>query len=181
MPSRYTIDLASSGDSLKVLADAASEHAFLDGIHKAQKFVEGATHVFCNETSWLLLGRVARRLNLYQQITDALGRTWDTIGGLPFIDVGVKGDQSTEIITDTEDPGDGGNDSSSLYVVRMDDDDGLTGIQLAGTSPVAYDPLTGGEMESQPAMLRRIDWPVGLYNLSNRCICRVKGFKQAAS
>lgn len=184
MPSRMTINIDDNndgtGDRLNVLADAASEHKFLDAIHKAQKYVKGATHVFCNETTYLGLGQVARRLNLYQQITDALGRTWETIGGLPFYDVGLKTDLSTEIITNTEDPGDGGTDSTSLYVVRIGGNGGLNGIQLNGTSPMAYDPLTGGEKESGPQKLRRIDWGVGLENLSQFCMARVKGFAMVA-
>lgn len=181
MPSRMTIDLASSGDSLKVLASSTTEHAFIDALHDAIKYVDGATHILVNETVYLGLGKVARRLNLYQQITDILERKWDSFQGVPYIDMGLKSDKSTEIITNTEDPGDGGNDSTSLYVVRMDDDDGLTGIELNGTSPEAYDPLNGSEMDTGPQMLRRVDWAVGLYNVSQYCICRVKGFKMAAS
>lgn len=182
MPARMTIDLSpGAGDSLKVLADAASEHKFVDAIHQAVKYVDGANAIFCNETVYLGLGQVARRLNLYQAITDALGRQWETIGGVRFVDVGLKSDKSTEIITNTEDPGDGGNDSTSMYFVRMDDDDGLHGIQLAGHSIEVYDPLSGGEMEAGPQLLRRIDWGVGLFNLSQYVICRVKGFKMAAA
>lgn len=184
MPARQTIDLfntVESGDRLTILKASADEHYFVDAIHKAKKYCQGATHLFCNEDTWLGLGQVARRLNLYQQITDALGKTWDTLAGLKFIDVGVKGDLSTEIITNTEDPGDGGNNATSLYVCRIDSDDGLNGIQLAGTSPKAYDPLTGGELESGPQRLRRIDWAVGLTNLSQHCMVRVKGFAFATA
>ena len=185
MPSRMTIDLAAAGDSLKVLASAANEHAFIDAVHQAVKYVDGATHILCNETVHLGLGQVARRLNLFQLIEDALGRHWQSISSgsnvLPFVDVGLKSDKSTEIITNTEDPGDGGNDSTSIYVVRMDTDDGLHGIDLEGHSLDVYDPLDGGEMESGPQYLRRVDWGVGLFNLSQYVIARIKGFKMAAA
>lgn len=185
MPARMTIDLAAAGDSLKVLASSTTEHQFIDAIHQAVKFVDGATHIFLNETVYLGFGQVARRLNLYQQISDALGHTWDGISSgaqkVPYIDVGLKSDKSTEIITNTEDPGDGGNDSTSIYVARMDDDEGLHGITLEGHELDVYDPLDGGEMESGPQYLRRIDWGVGLFNLSNYVICRIKGFKMAAA
>lgn len=185
MPSRMTIDLAAAGDSLKVLANATNEHAFIDAIHQANKYVDGATHILTNETVYLGLGQVARRLNLFQTLTDAIGRTWNSISSgsavLPFVDVGLKSDKSTEIITNTEDPGDGGNDSTSIYVVRMDTDDGLHGINLEGHEMDVYDPLDGGEMESGPQYLRRIDWGVGLFNLSQYVICRIKGFKMAAA
>jgi hypothetical protein len=183
MPSRMSISLAQSTDSLKVLASSTTEHQFIDALHQANKYVDGATHILCNETTWLGLGQVARRLNLYQQITDAYGKTWNALGpyNIPFMDVGLKGDKTTEIITNTEDPGDGGNDATSIYVVRMDTGDGLSGISLAGSEMNVYDPLTGGEMEAGPQYLRRIDWGVGLWNLSNYCICRISGFKMAAS
>lgn len=186
MPARMTIDLSpGAGDSLKVLADAASEHKFVDAVHQAVKYVDGATHILCNETVHLGLGQVARRLNLFQILTDAYGRAWNSISSgsaiVPFVDVGLKSDKSTEIITNTEDPGDGGNDSTSIYVVRMDDDEGLHGITLEGHDFEVYDPLGGGEMEAGPQFLRRIDWGVGLFNLSQYVIARIKGFKMAAA
>jgi hypothetical protein len=185
MPARMTIDLANAGDSLKVLAGSTQEHQFVDAIHQAVKYVDGATHILCNETTWLGLGQVARRLNLFQTLTDALGRTWNSISSgssiIPFVDVGLKGDKSTEIIPNNENPGDGGNDSTSIYVVRMDTDDGLHGILLEGHEFDVYDPLDGGEMESGPQYLRRIDAGVGLFNLSQYVIARIKGFKMAAA
>lgn len=186
MPSRQTIDLSpGAGDSLKVLASTANENLFLDAIHQAVKYVDGANYIVCNETSWLGLGQVARRLNLFQAITDAMGRTWSSISSagaqVPFLDVGLKGDKSTEIITNTEDPGDGGNDSSSIYVCRVDETDGLHGLEVEGKGMDVYDPTNGGEDPTAPRYIRRIDWPVGLYNLSQYCILRIKGFKMAAA
>jgi hypothetical protein len=185
MPSRMDINLANAGDSLKVLAGTTQEHQFIDAIHQAIKYVDGANAILCNETTWLGLGQVARRLNLFQTLTDAMGRQWNSISSgsniVPFVDVGLKSDKSTEIITNAEDPGDGGNDSTSIYVVRMDDEDGLHGLNLAGHELEVYDPLDGGEMESGPQYLRRIDWGVGLFNLSQYVICRIRGFKMAAS
>lgn len=185
MPARQTIDLSTAGDSLKVLAGATQEHTFVDAIHQAAKYVDGATHIFCNENTYLGLGKVARRLNLFQVIQDALGRTWETMSSgssmLNFVDVGLKGDKSTEIITDTEDPGDGGNDSTSIYVVRMDSTDGLHGLQIAGLGMDIYDPTKGGEDPTAPRFIRRVDWATGLRNLSNYCIVRIKGFKMAAA
>lgn len=189
MPSRMTINIddndAGTGDVLNVLASGnVAAHKFINALHKAKKYVGssrsnesgGDVKILCNETTFLGIGQVARQLNLYQEITDALGRTWDTIAGMPFIDVGYKSDLSTEIITNTEDPGDGGTDSTSLYVVRFGGSGGLTGIQLKGMSPMSYDPLNGGEKEATPQKIRRIDWAVGLYNASQYCMARVKGF-----
>jgi len=181
MPSRQTIDLYAGGDGLPIIKDSTNEHLFLDALHQAIKYVDGANAFFCNETVYLGLGRLLRRLGLLEVSTDAYGKVWNTFNGVPFIDVGLKGDKSTEIITNTEDPGDGGNDCTSIYAVRMDTMDGLHGIALNGTSPEPYDPLNGGEMEGGPQFLRRIDWAVGLYNKSQYAIARVKGFRVAAA
>jgi len=182
MPSRQVVDIAVAGDSLKVLANEANEQLFLDALHKAIKRVDGANALLCNEDTYLGLGQVLRRLKLNTVMTDAYDHKWDAFQNVPLVDVGLKSDKSTEIITNTEDPGDAGNDATSLYAVRLDTDDGVRGIQLEGTNgPNVYDPLNGGEMESGPQYLRRIDWPVGLFHKSQYVVCRIKGFKMAAA
>jgi hypothetical protein len=190
LPARMTIDLGS--DSLKVLASTANENTFVDAVHEAIKKVGGGQNqnlkggfkgaIFCNETTYLGMGKVLRRLGLLNQNTDSFDRVFDSFQGFALIDVGFKNDQSTEIITDTEDPGDAGNDASSLYVVRFGEDDGLHMIQLAGTSPAPYDPVKAGEGgASGPAFMRRIDWAIGLRAFGSYYAARVNGFKMAAS
>jgi len=181
MPARMTIDLAVSTDSLKVTANAANEKVWLDALHKAIKVVDGATHILCNENTWIKFGSVLRDLGLVYDVTTLYDKKFNTFNNIPLVDVGIKGDKTTEIITDTEDPGDGGNDATSIYVFRSDPDDGLRPIQLNGMDMKVYDPLNGNEMEGGPQYLRRIDWAVGLMNISNYCIARIKGFKMAAS
>ena len=186
MPSRQTLYLDSAGngtgDALKVLASSANEHSWIDALHKAAKR-SSATHWLCNEDTYIGFGQVLRRLGLLETTTDAYGNVWKSFAGLPIVDVGLKSDKSTEIITNTEDPGDGGNDATSIYAARLDTRDGLHGIYLneLGGAPKVYDPLNGKEMEAGPQYLRRIDWGVGLYNLSQYCVTRVQGFKMAAS
>ena len=184
MASRQTIYLDSNGDgtgdSLKVLASSENRQTFLDALHEAKKKA-GATHFLGNEDSYLGLGKILRREGLLETTTDAYGYEWDAFAKTPLVDVGLKADKATEIITNTEDPGDGGNDSSSIYAVRFDTDEGVHVIQLEGSSPEVYDPLNGAEMESGPQYLRRVDWPVGMFNLSTYCIVRIRGFKMSAN
>lgn len=177
MPSRQTIDLASGGDSLKVLTSATTMNTFLDALHQAIKYVDGATHIFLNENSFLKWGSVMRNLGLAYDLINMYDRKWENFAGVPLVDVGLKSDKSTEIITSTEDPGDGGNDATSLYVARMDTEDGLSGLMLNGMDMQVYDPLNGNEMESGPQYLRRIDCALGLTSPSQYSIVRVKGFK----
>ena len=183
MPTRQTIDLAQSTDSLKVLASTANTHLFLDGLAKAAQYVAGATHFFMNENTILQFEAALRRTSpaLLTTVKDSWDREITAYKGIPMIDVGLLSDKSTEIITNTEDPGDAGNDATSLYAVRIDTDDGLCGLQKEGSTPEPYDPLGGAELESGPQYLRRIDWAVGLLNISNYCIARVKGFRMETS
>jgi hypothetical protein len=170
MPARQTIDLAAAGDSLKVLANEANMQAFLDALHKAIKYVDGANALLCNETTQLQFGSMLRRLKLWTTMTDQHEHVWETFN------------KTTEMITSTEDPGDGGNDSTSIYAVRFDTSDGVHAIELEGAGgPTVYDPLKGSEMEAGPQYLRRIDWPIGLTHKSQYVICRIKGFKMAAA
>jgi len=186
MATRQTIYLDSAGngtgDALKVLASSANRQDWLDALHAAIKR-SSATHLLVNEDTFLGLGQVLRREGLLETKTDAYGHEWSAFAGIPFVDIGLKADKSTEIITNTEDPGDGGNDASSIYAVRFDTRDGLHGIYLneLGGAPKVYDPLNGKEMEGGPQYLRRIDWGVGLFSLSQYSITRVQGFKMAAS
>ena len=181
MPSRQTINLASGGDALKVLASAANEKTYLDALHQAIKYCDGATHIFMNENTWLKHGSLVRDLGLTYNMVDMYERQWESFANIPLVDVGLKSDKSTEIIPNNEDPGDAGNDATSIYVARIDTDDGLCGIQLKGMDMNIYDPLGGKEMESKPSYLRRIDWAVGLTSPSQYSIVRIKGFKMAAS
>lgn len=187
-PTRMTLHLdasgAGTGDSLKVLASTANTNTFVDALAQADKYVEGATHCFMNEDTYLKIEAALRRTtapSLLSTAKDSFDREILSYRGIKFIDVGLQRDKSTEIIVSTEDPGDGGNDATSIYVVRIDSDDGLHGIQLEGTSPEPYDPLAGGELESGPQYLRRIDWAIGLMNVSNYAIARIRGFRMRAT
>jgi hypothetical protein len=173
------IQASSGNDTLKILADSASEHTFVDKLHELV-YVCGANALLMNEKTFLGIGRVLRRLNLLSTTQDNYGRTWEEFAGAKLIDVGVKGDQTTEIITSTETALDSGADSTSIYGVRFDGDDGFRIIQLSGTSTDPYDPI-GGEMETKPSKLRRIDWVIGLQNMGRYAIGRLYNFTVAAS
>lgn len=200
-PSRMTVDLSSSGDSLKVLASADNIQTFLDALHRLLKVVDAAqggnVALLMNENTYLGIGAVLRRAGLNTTQTDAYDREWDAFGKAKLVDIGLKGDQTTEIITSTEDPGDGGNDATSIYAVRFGgvsrqdasgkvsvmDDDGLRMIQLKGTKVDPYDPHKGGEGGEgvTPAIIRRIDWVIGLEQKGKYSVARLSGFKMAAS
>jgi hypothetical protein len=129
-----------------------------------------------NEKSYLGIGQVLRRVGLTSDHMDTYGRQWttfDTSGGsVALIDIGLKVDQSTEIITSTEDPGDGGSDATSIYGVRYDAEDGFRGIQLE--APNVYQ--VAAEAEAGPYGLWRCDWPYGFEQIGQYSAARITGF-----
>jgi hypothetical protein len=177
LPARMTINLESAGDTLKVLASAANENTFLDGVHELIHKTQ-ANCLLMNEATYLGFGQVLRRLSLNNTQKDNYDRIWEMFGGAKLVDVGLQSDQSSEIISSSEVAGDAGTDSTSIYGVRFDGEDGLRVIQLAGTSP---EPVDFGELQTQPQKMKRIDWAIGLQVIGKFAVGRLKGFKMAAS
>jgi len=179
LTSRMTVDLGTSSGTvtLKALADAASEHAFLDGLHQLVH-VTGANALLMNENTYLKFGAVLRRLGLLNTTQDNFGRKWDMFGDAKLVDVGLQADQSTEIISNALYADAVG---SEIFGVRWGGDDGLAVIQLDGTSTDPRDPTNGAELQTTPAYMRRIDWVIGLRNAGRYAIGVMKGFKMAAS
>jgi len=180
LPARQKFALGTAGTPYDATADAAHEQAFLDGLHRLSKVVGGADAFFMNEEMYLGVGKVLRRANLLDVTKDQYDRTFKTFGKGKLIDVGLQSDQATEIITDTEDPGDEGDDTTSIYAVRFDETDGLTAIQNGELD--AY--WVGGddhELEAKPGKRIRIDWAVGLAPAGRYCIARMYNLKPALS
>lgn len=189
-PARMTVD-PNTGSTAEhdVYASAATLHATIDALHEAVHKVSGSSWpdqevkgvILGNEASVLGLSSALRRLGLNDTTRDNFERTYDTFRGFAILEAGLKSDQSTEIILNTEDPGDGGTDSTSLYVVKLGEDDGLHGIQLQGNSPEAYDPVERGEGgASGPQLMRRIDWPIGLRCFGSYSIARITSLSWSA-
>jgi len=109
---------------------------------------------------------------------DQFGRQDLSYKGIPFIDPGYLQNQTTEVITETEIAGDGGADSTSIYFVSFNTDNGVYGIQLNQFK--AYDPLNGGEMESKPSKMMRVDWWNGIASFGRRGIVRMRNIEALA-
>lgn len=183
--SRQTIDGSSDTSANDPTASAAKARLFLDkwreGVYKANGGDINA--ILCNEGLKWGFARVLEFLAigggpLFDTTTDMFDREVITYKGAPIIDVGLKSDQVTEIITSGEDPGDGGNDATSMYPVPFNTENGISGIQLS--DPEVYDPLDGGERESKPTNLVRIDWWVGLAGFGSHGITRVNSIMDPA-
>jgi len=180
LPSRQKLCLGTAGTPYDATADTAHEHGFLDGLHELNDLVGGASAFICNRKRRWGVGRVLRRAGLLDTGKDQFDRTVYEFAGAPIIDAGLQRDQSTEIITDTEDPGDGGDDTTSIYAVRFGGDDGLLGIQLDNLA--AY--WVGGddhELEAKPVRRSRIDWWCGLAAMGEYCVARLYNIEPASS
>jgi len=184
LPARQTIyasDLATS-TVLPVLANQVNADRFLDQLWRLESLVEGKpTHYFMNSRTLWGLKSTLRRSGWLDTTKDSFDREFTTFGGALLVDVGLSGfltpattEAALEVISNVEVAGDGGLDSTSIYAVNMEIGRGCHGIKLGDMD--IYDPLVGGERESGPQTLLRVDWGVGLANWSNYSIARLWNF-----
>ena len=162
-----------TGDALDLAASDANKQTFLDKINQAWFHVDGGIPemVVTGEAGHLTLYSVARRLGLLDTTRDQFDREVDTYRGRPFAFAGKKADQSTEIITSDEDPGDGGDDATSFYFIRTGGPY-LKGIQLAGPQRI-FDDVTDSGVTHRVVF----QWPVGLATKHDHSVTRLRNIK----
>jgi len=186
LPSRQSVYFAGASSApLDPTASEANARAFLDKWEEAWHYCNGGQvdAVFCNEAVMLGFGRVLRFLqlngNMLDVTQDTVGRELVTWKGKPLYDMGLKADQSTEIITNTEVAGDAGADSTSVYFASYNKENGIYGIQLENLT--VYDPLDGGESSTAPQKIRRIDWWNGLAMFGSYGLVRARNLAAPSS
>ena len=187
LPSRQSLSI---GTAFDVTLNVASEHKLIDYIHdlmdraglrdapmvqvkKGDKQPARTGALLMNRDMYLGFGRVARRAGVLMTTQDSWGRLFDSFAGVPIIDVGLKPDKSTEIITNTYG---GSSNETRIFAVRFGEEDGLTGIQL--NSLDAYDPIAAGEGAGNvtgPQRLLRIDWWHGYAGYGSYYASRLTG------
>lgn len=178
MPARQTVGFAGAGvTALDPTASVANANAFFDAIEKMHVRTNAKDHNvwYANEELCLGIGKAARFINasggnILDVTKDSLEREFVTLHGSPIVDVGLKSDQTTEIIPNNEVAGDAGTDATSLYCVSFNEKQGIMGAQLNALK--AYDPLNGAEQESSPSRLLRIDWWIGFVGFGSYGITR---------
>ena len=162
-----------SGDVLDVSSSSATRQTFLDKINEANfNIADGKSDlIITGKEGYLTLEAVARREGLLDTTQDSFDRDVKTFGGTRIDFIGTKADQTTQIITTTEDPGDAGNDSTSFYFVRFARPY-LTGIQLNPPERV-FDDLTDDGVTHRVVF----EWPLGLASKHKRAIVRLTNIK----
>lgn len=188
-----TISASGTTDSLKVHASAANSQAFFDKLDEAiyQAGLYGVPEagsakgaLLMNKNSYLGLQKAARLAGFSMYTKDVLGYTWNVYRDLPLIDVGLQRDKSTEIIGDAYDPGDGGDDSSRIFVVRFSEPDGnIESPGSDGLTLVQAGPLRRlGPIASLTSREWGMEWILGVAHVGDEyCVSLLEDFKMAAS
>jgi len=115
------------------------------------------------------------RNRLLAQDKDQFGRNIDMYGNVRLIDIGVRADQTTEIILNSETSagaasGGVANTYTSIYAVKFG-----VGMDLWGIEEYPMEVTDMGELQEKPAYRTRIDWPHGLADVNPRCMARMYG------
>lgn len=182
MPARQRVRFSATTDILDPTASAANARLFLDKLDEAFIRCNGGnvSAIYTNEAIKLGIARVLRFLQLSGNILnankDVYGRTIYDYKGVPIVDVGLKRDQSTEIIPVNETAEDGGTDATSLYCVSHDMTEGLVGISLSQLEVKEV-----GQMEDTVTDQFRYEWVIGLAGFGSRGIVRGHNIEDPAA
>ncbi len=166
------IDLGDTTD-LGILRTQASRFDFLDKLNELIYAIKGHNPDFLlmNKKMLLALRSLLLREKLLDTTSDMFNRKIDVYLGARLVDIGVKADQTTEIILNSETLG-GGSSETSIYGVKFGIGDMTWGIQQY---PLEVRDL--GELESKPTYRTRVDWNLGLATVDPRSLGRLYGIR----
>lgn len=155
-----------------ILYDTTESHNFLNKLDQLIYSIKGHNPDFLlmNKKMLLCLRALLRKEKLLDNTKDMFDRVVDVYQSVKLVDIGVKADQITEIITNTEDPDDlyTSDLSTSIYAVKFGIGEFLWGIQ---EYPMEVDDK--GLLEDKPVYRTEVDWPLGLAHIDPRCIARL--------
>lgn len=167
---------AAAGTPFGSSASSANRNTVWDSIDAAYYVIHQKKPDFglSNDTLLRAMNSAARRESWYSNERDQYERWISHYRGTPIYDVGLKYDQATKIITDTELSQDGTTATcTSLFWVK-------NGV---GTEFCLYEKSPGldvrdiGELQSGPTMRTRIDWLLTPMNAHPRCLSQVAGIR----
>ncbi len=155
-----------------MLYDTTERQYFMDKIGELLDVTVGhrSSAFFMNSKMYLAFEAAFRRENVLRQDKDMFGRIINHWGDVPLLRIGVKADQTTEVITNTETLS-GGSEETSIYSVRFGEKMYFWGIQQ---EPMTVNDL--GEVQSDPVFRDRVQWVVGMAVANPRSIARAYGF-----
>jgi hypothetical protein len=169
------IDISSDGGSL-----AAAQATLIDKIEELIHSVDGhkADVLLMNSTLYLRLLSALRALSYYASTKDTFGRSLATFGegGAKIVDIGVKKDQSTLIMPNTElanGTATTGATFTSIYALKTGDP------YLKGWQFDNIDTVDMGLLENGVSYRTIIDWGVGMYFYNPRSVSRLYNIQAA--
>jgi len=148
-------------DGVGILNSSTHSHDFLNFLDKLIYAIVGHSPdlLIMNSKTLLCIRALLRKEKLLDATKDMFDRTVDIYQGARMIDIGVKADQSTEIIpkVETAAGASSGGESSSIYAVKFGIGENLWGIQ---EYPLEVEDK--GLLEASPIYRTEVDWPLGL-------------------
>jgi len=166
------IDAGSSTNNRGMLYDTTERHYFMDKV--AELIHVTAEHkpdaLYMNAKMYLAFEAALRRENVLKQSEDMFGRIINSYGGIPLIDIGIKADQSTEIIPNNETLS-SGSEETSIYAVKYGEEEYLWGVQQESMQVRDL-----GEIQTKPVYRDRVEWVCGLAVSNPRSLARAYGF-----
>lgn len=185
MNTRQTVYAAASNAApLDPTVNAASARGYINKFEKARRYCNAGQvdAIIANENMQIGLAHALSYLQSqgnYLKVTeDQFGREVTEYKGIPLVDPGMLKDQSTEIITETEVAGDAGTDSTSIYFVSFNKENGVYGIQLSDFN--AYQVNGGNELATAPQKMYRVDWWNGIASFGRHGIVRMRNISALA-
>jgi len=165
------IDVAGGSATEGILNSSAISHNFLNKIDQAMYQIKGHNPAYglMNHHVLLAIKALMRKEELLDKTKDSFDRLIDVYGQTRFIDIGVKADQTTEILPLTEAKG-GGTTETSIYFAKFAIGEFLWGIQ---EYPMEIEDK--GLLESAPIYRTEMDWPLGLAVADPYSISRLFG------
>ncbi len=161
------------GAGLDLSASSANRQTFLDQMQQAAfEVAEGKPDLILTSKQGLWsLQRVARREGLYDTTRDSFDREIGTFMGIPMDWAGTEGDQTTQVITNTETDAGAptGSSRTSFYFIRFGHPY-LQGIQMEAPRRT-FDGMTDDGVTHRIVF----QWPVGLSTFQNKSIVRYRG------
>jgi len=153
----------------------ATRFNFIQDLDKLVYAIKGHSPdmLLMNKKTLLALRSVLIREKLFSYGTDMFGRQTDMYGRVRLVDIGVREDQTTEILLNTEDTAgapSGGTENTSIYAVKFGLGNLLWGIQQY---PIEVKDL--GELQTSPVFRTRIKWNHSLADVDPRCMARMYG------
>jgi len=168
---QYIDNAGTSGDG--ILLSTGESHNFLNKLDQLIYSIKGHNpdYLFMNKKMLLALRSILRKEKLLDNTRDMFDRIVDVYQGVKLADIGVKADQTTEIITSTEElEAAGAAESTSIYAVKFGIGELLWGIQ-----EYPLEVTDKGLLEATPVYRTELDWPLGLALADPRSIGRLYG------